>query len=203
MENVFNYNDGSYGKASSTGYVLMNFKSGPYEDYMLFLGAGLFIEPIHEIIDKEQEFPLSKEFYLPETHKKCLEDVKKGNGYSKPCIKAIRDQSMFNTFGVITYKNNKTEPPLFDFLLKEVAHFFNILTNIPFIEDLNNMSGIPLRVTYVDKFTDEPVVYVDVLDKIEAPINHKKMRSPIAFPYSIFSFRESALSRISNNSFPG
>ncbi|GFY42881.1 DNA-directed RNA polymerase subunit alpha [Trichonephila inaurata madagascariensis] len=203
MENVFNYNDGSYGKARSTGYVLMNFnESGPYAGYMLFLGAGLFIEPIHEIIEKEQEIPLSKEFYLPETHKKCLEDVKKGNGYSKPCIRAIRDYSMSNTFGAIIYKNNKTGPPLFDFLLKEVAHFFKIRTNIPFMKDSKDMSWIPLRVTYVDKFTDKPVVYVDVLDTNATPIVHKRRRSPIPFPYSIFSFWESALSRISNNSFP-
>ncbi|GFQ69744.1 DNA-directed RNA polymerase subunit alpha [Trichonephila clavata] len=205
IANVFNYNDDSYGKAKSLGYVIMNFnESGPYADYALFLTAGFFNNELHEIIDKEQEFPLSKEFYLPETHQKCLEDVKKGNGYSKPCIKAIRDRSMFNSFGIIIYKNNTKEPPLVDFLLKKVAHFFKIPTNIQFMNasGFDDKSGMPVRVTYVDKFTDEPVIYVDVLDKKETPIVREKMRSSIPFPHSIFSFWESVLSRASNNSYP-
>ncbi|GFT50106.1 DNA-directed RNA polymerase subunit alpha, partial [Nephila pilipes] len=204
-EDVFHYNDHTYDRANTVGLIKVNFSEHePHANFSVLLGFGLSVESINKTINRELEFPVSNEFYLPEAHEKCLEDVNKGNGYSTSCIKAIRERSIFNTLRGVIWKNNKTMPSVFISFLKKVTRALEMQFEAPFIDssDHKDFPSIPFNVTYIDKLTDEAIIDLNIGVHKKRPPFHKRMKSPIPFPYSIFTLWETALSRVSNNSFP-
>ncbi|GBN46292.1 DNA-directed RNA polymerase subunit alpha [Araneus ventricosus] len=197
---ILKYNDKSYNNQRGLALFRIKFgEDGPYANFTFYL-RGIYRQiPFSETINKELESPILPEFFLPETHKTCLEDMKKGNGYSVACIKAIRQRSIFNTFfGMISWRQKF--PKIFNGLVKKAEVFLKTDFTEAILSAQKGYTYLPYNVTYIDVLTDKPV-YEQFLENKNDTI--KKVLPAILPPhYSTASFIDGFKLRATNNSYP-
>ncbi|CAL1274403.1 unnamed protein product [Larinioides sclopetarius] len=197
---VLKYNDKSYNNQRGLAIFRLKFgEDGPNANFTFNLRGIYKRTPFSETINKELESPILPEFFLPETHNTCLEDIKKGNGYSVACIKAIRQRSIFNTFsGMISWRQKF--PKMFIGLVKRAEVFLKTDFTEAMISAQKKDTYLPYNVTYIDVLTDKPV-YEQFLENEDDTI--KKVLPAILPPhYSSASFFDGFKLRATNNSYP-
>ncbi|XP_055934148.1 uncharacterized protein LOC129963675 [Argiope bruennichi] len=171
----------------------------PYTNFTFSLRGIYTRVNFSETMNKELESPLLPEFFMPETHQTCLEDRKKGNGYSVACIKAIRQRSIYNNLsGIISWRGKF--PKIFSGLVKKTELFLKTDLSEAMISGQKEDTHLPYNVTYIDVLTDKPV-YEMFLEN-EKDIARKVVPVPLPAHSSTASLLDNFILRATNNSYP-
>ncbi|GIX99333.1 DNA-directed RNA polymerase subunit alpha, partial [Caerostris darwini] len=200
--NIFKYNDKSYDKQIGGAGLDIEFgKKGPYANFSFHFRSVFARESLNKTIGTEFETPVMPEVYLPDTHKECIEDVKKGNEYSLACIKAIRERSLYNhVLGNISWSNKS--PDIFDGIVERIEDYLKIDFSKYTYEAIMNKEepSISFNGNYIEKFTDEPIF--DLVIGKEKDYIRRRMPSPFYFPYSHVKIFDGYKLKATNNSYP-